>query len=99
MSQQILVTTGEVDRLAHRIQSGASNISGELSQLQSGVQQLINEGWKGTASGAFHDMYQEWQNSANNLNTALEGISTLLIQAATAYGDTETSVAGAMHFS
>jgi WXG100 family type VII secretion target len=41
-------------------------------------------------------MYQQWNQGAGQLNQALQGISTLLSNAATTYAQTEQAIAQSM---
>ncbi len=89
----IKVTPAQLSDLSGKVAKGSGDISGTLSGLSSQVAPLVAGEWGGQAAGAFHQMYETWQRSAQQLNEALEGISRLLGQASTSYADAETRIA------
>ena len=61
------------------------------------MQGLVDNGWQGSASGAFHQLYQQWHTSAGQLKQALDGISQQLGNAATTYEQTESQLTSQLH--
>jgi WXG100 family type VII secretion target len=95
MSLAIQVQSHELGNLGTQVGNGARNIHGELATLKGQVDQ-ISDSWSGAAQQQFEELYREWQTSAQSLHHALEGISTLLSQAATQYQSTEDQIRSSM---
>ncbi|MGA3183114.1 MAG: WXG100 family type VII secretion target [Candidatus Dormibacteria bacterium] len=92
----IKVTSDDLMTVSGSLQAGASEIDSRLKTMQGQVQSLIESGWQGAASAQFGGLFQEWNQGAAQLNTALEGISKLLTGAANAYAQTEQSITQSM---
>ena len=88
----IRVTPEQLQSVSAQLNSGASNIDSTLSQLMSQVAPLGSD-WAGVAQARFHELWAEWQRSAEGLNQALNGIADLLQGAGTAYASAEDQVA------
>ena len=97
MTQPIKVTSGDLHSVSGQLSSGSSDIESRLSTLHAQVQGLVDNGWQGSASGAFGDLYQQWHTSAGQLKHALDGISRQLSSAATTYEQTEAQLTSQMH--
>jgi len=92
----IKVTSDDLTAVSSSLQAGAGEIDSHLKSMQGQVNSLIESGWQGAASGQFNSLYTQWNQGAAQLNTALEGMAKLLSQAATAYTQTEQSIAQSM---
>jgi early secretory antigenic target protein ESAT-6 len=92
----IKVTAEDLQSLSGQVSGGASNIQSELGSLANQVNNVVGSQWMGAASGQFSTLYNDWQNSATKLNTALDSISRLLLQASVQYQNTEDSVTSSM---
>jgi len=88
----IRVTPEQLQSVSAQLNSGSANIESTLSQLASQVAPLGSD-WAGVAQARFHELWAEWQRSANGLHEALTGISQLMAQASANYQDTEQSIA------
>jgi WXG100 family type VII secretion target len=88
----IRVTPEQLQSVSAQLNSGASNIESTLSQLSSQVAPLGSD-WAGVAQARFHELWAEWQRSAQGIHEALTGISQLMAQASANYEDTEQAVA------
>ncbi|MCW2541293.1 MAG: family type secretion target [Frankiales bacterium] len=93
----IKVTSQDLHNVSSQLSSGSSDIEGRLSSLHAQVQTLVDNGWQGSASSAFHDLYTQWNTAAGQLKQALDGISKQLGNAATTYEQTEASLTQSMH--
>ncbi len=89
----IKVTAEELSQLSAQLSSTAGTIQGESDGARGQVQNVVGAGWEGAASGQFAALFQQWETSSTQLIEALNGISTLLSQAGTAYAETESQVA------
>lgn len=89
----IRVTPGQLQDLAGRVSSGSGQIEAELRSLAGALGPLGSD-WAGVAQSRFLTLWQEWQRSAEQLQSALTGISSLLGQAGRAYAEAETQIAG-----
>jgi WXG100 family type VII secretion target len=92
----IRVTADDLTTVSSSLQSGATEITSHLQSMQAQVNNLIEGGWQGAASSQFGTLYQQWNQGAGQLNQALQGISTLLSNAATTYAQTEQAIAQSM---
>jgi WXG100 family type VII secretion target len=93
----IKVTSEDLATVAAQLSSGSEEIDGQLSKMRGLVQSLVASDWQGAASSAFSDLYHQWNTSAANLREALDGISRLVSNAATAYANTEQQIQQSMH--
>ena len=93
----IKVTSEDLANASAQLSSGSQEIDTQLSSMHNLVQELVASDWQGAASSSFESLYQEWNVSAANLRQALDGISKLLAQAASAYASTEQQIQQSMH--
>lgn len=93
----IKVTSEDLANASAQLSSGSQEIDAQLSTMHSLVQELVASDWQGAASSSFESLYQEWNTSAANLREALNGISRLLSNAASAYASTEQQIQQSMH--
>lgn len=91
MSGSLQVTWQELSSAATKIKSGKGEITTKLGELKSLVDNLGGT-WQGAASGAYANLYQNWNQGASQLFESLEGIASMLSQAANAYEQTETQL-------
>lgn len=89
MTQPIKVTSTDLHTVSSQLAGGSSDIEARLGTLQGQVQGLIDNGWQGSASGAFGDLFAQWHVSGGQLKQALDGIAKQLSSAATTYERTE----------
>ena len=82
--------------LSGNVSRGSGEIDGTLNGLRSQIAPIVGGDWAGQASGQFSALFEQWQRSARELNTALQGISTLLANASRAYATAESDVAASM---
>ncbi len=92
----IKVTSADLHSVSGQLSSGSADIESRLSSLHAQVQGLVDNGWQGSASSAFHELYQQWHTSAGQLKQALDGISKQLSSAATTYEQTESQLTSQM---
>ena len=93
MAGGIKVTPEQLHTLSGNVQRGSGEIDGTLSSLTGQIAPLVGGDWAGAASTQFGALWEKWQRSAKDLNSALQGISQLLGQAGTAYAEAERSIA------
>jgi len=89
----IKVTPEQLSQLSGNVARGSGDIDGILSSLHSQVAPLAGGDWAGQASAQFNAMFEQWQRSARDLNSALHGISTLLANAGSSYAQAEQQIA------
>jgi WXG100 family type VII secretion target len=92
----IRVTSEDLSSAATQLSTGSQEIDSQLSTMRNQVQSLVAGDWQGAASSSFESLYQQWNTSAANLREALDGISKLLANAATAYSTTEQQISQSM---
>ena len=92
----IKVTAEDLQTLSTNVSTGSASIQDQLSRMQGEVSSVVGGDWMGTASGAFHARYEEWNRSAAGLKDALDGISELLAHAAVQYQQTEDAIRTSM---
>jgi WXG100 family type VII secretion target len=91
---QFRVSSDSLASASGRLEAGSSDVQTTLAQLRSVVDGLGPE-WEGSASGAFAELYSEFNSAALRLNESLSGIADLLARAAVAYAESEANVASA----
>src|SRR5215469_8941309 len=96
-SELITGTSEDLASASAQLSSGSQEIDSQLAGMRNLVQSLVASDWQGAASSAFDSLYQQWNTSAANLREALDGISKLLANAASAYADTEQQIQQSMH--
>jgi WXG100 family type VII secretion target len=92
----IKVTAEDLQSLSQNVHGGSESIQEQLTRLQGEVSGVIGGAWMGSASGAFHQRYEEWNRSAAGLKDALDGISQLLAHASVQYQQTEDAIRSSM---
>lgn len=93
MSVGIKVTPEQLHQLSGNVQRGSGEIDGTLSSLSGQIAPLVGGDWAGAASQQFTALWDRWQHAANDLNSALQGISRLLANAGTSYAEAEQAIA------
>ena len=93
----IRVTAEDLTNTATQLSRGSQEIESQLTALRNLVQGLVASDWQGAASSAFDGLYQQWNTSAAGLREALDGMSRLVANAATAYANTEQQIQQSMH--
>ena len=88
----IRVTPEQLAGLSGRVTGGAGSIDAELRGLSASLAPLGSD-WAGVAQARYTELWNQWQTSALQLNSALQGIGQLLAQAGTAYEQAESSIA------
>ena len=88
MSGMLQVTWQNLSDVGGKVSSGKADITQQLNGLKSAIDNLGGS-WQGAASSAYNQLYQQWNTSATSLFESLEGIATMLKQAATTYEQTE----------
>ena len=83
--------------LSGTVNNRNNDVHQTLATLKGEVDQVVGQEWTGNASGAFHQLYTEWQSSAAKLQEALQGIGTLLNSAGQQYAQTESAIANSMN--
>jgi WXG100 family type VII secretion target len=91
---QFRVSSDSLASASGRLEAGSSEVQGTLAHLRSVVDALGPE-WEGAASGAFTELYSEFNSAALRLNESLSGIADLLGRAAISYAESEANVAHA----
>lgn len=86
------VTPEQLAGLSGNVARGAGDIDGTLNSLRDQVAPIVGGDWAGQASGQFSALFEQWQRSARELNTALQGIGTLLANASRAYTGAEQQI-------
>jgi WXG100 family type VII secretion target len=93
----IKVTSEDLASAAAQLSMGSQEIDSHLAGMRNLIQSLVASDWMGAASSSFDALYQQWNISAANLREALDGVSKLLANAATAYASTEQQIQQSMH--
>ncbi|AMM21512.1 hypothetical protein AX769_16910 [Frondihabitans sp. PAMC 28766] len=91
---QYKVSSESLATTASQLQSGSSDVQSTLSHLRSLVESLGGE-WEGSGSGAFNELYTEFNTAGLKLNESLAGIADLLSKAASYYAESEANVTNA----
>ena len=90
----IRVTPEELESQAQQLVNGSGEVQAIIAKLMGQVNALAGQ-WDGQGRVAFEQLFQEWQKGANMTKEGMEGLSTFLNQAATAYRDTDSAIGSA----
>ncbi len=88
----IRVTPEQLHTVSSGVVRGSSEIDATLAGLRAQVSPMVGGDWAGPASAQFTAMFDQWQRAASDLNRALQGISTLLVNAGNAYAQAEVQI-------
>ena len=88
----VQVTFAQIEDMAGKAGSTNSTIQTLLDDLYRQVAPLF-ESWAGAAAESFQYQHQQWVNAADDLNTVLRDIATLLLETHDTYSQAETEVA------
>ncbi len=86
------VSPEEMEAVSAKLTAGSGEINAKLLELRNEVQGM-SDVFQGQAADSFQQLYENWNQSGNNLNEALGGISTMLNKAAGIYRDTDQQIA------
>ncbi|MFZ5851346.1 MAG: WXG100 family type VII secretion target [Actinomycetota bacterium] len=78
--------------LAGTVRARSGEVASLLGQLRGGIDATLGASWAGQASGAFQERFVQWQQGAQQLNDALQGLAVLLDRAAESYAATEEGI-------
>src|SRR3954454_5857620 len=92
----IKVTAEELQSISGTLKTAAGNIQAENGRALTQVNGLVGQGWEGAASDQFNQLFTQWKTSADNIQQALDGISSLLANAGGAYQDAEERIKQSM---
>lgn len=92
----IKVTAEELGTISGTLKTAAGNIASENARALAQVQGLVGAGWEGAASEQFNSLFTQWKTSADSIQQALDGISTLLSGAGQQYADAEERIRQSM---
>lgn len=63
---------------AGQVRSTRTDVSGDLSKLRNVIDDLVAQGWHGTASQGFQQVMSSWDSNAQKLMVSLDEIAKLL---------------------
>lgn len=92
----VLVTFDELQAMASRLHQDGGAIGQQLDSLLTGVQSMVESGWQGQASAAFHGLYANATTSWKQVETALLEMSELLRGIGTQYQEHERAIASTL---
>jgi early secretory antigenic target protein ESAT-6 len=87
----VLVTFATIQEAAERTGSTNRSIQTLLDDLYSRLQPIIAT-WTGTSAEGFQYQHQQWVAAAQDLNTVLENIATVLLESHDTYSQAESDV-------
>jgi len=97
MAANLNVTYADMEGAARYLQQGQADLNSQLQSLQNYIQNLVSSGFVTTqASVAFNDTYRQFTQGATQTISALEGLSSFLIQAANTMQETDSALANAI---
>jgi WXG100 family type VII secretion target len=88
------VTPDQLTGLSSAVTGTAGQTHEAHARLRGQLAPLFGADWSGQASAQFTALYTQFDQSANALTSALEGIGALLRGAGTAYEQVEVQIAG-----
>lgn len=87
----IRVTSEELRQQGLQTSQAAASVNDTLNTLAGQIRDLSSR-WEGAASSSFQSLYEEWQQGASKVQSALEGIATFLGSAAETYEQAEQQI-------
>ncbi len=93
MASGIAITPDRLREISVRMKNGAADVRAILSRLAGAVEPVGSE-WVGAAQIQFKAHWDQLQRDANDLQSVLIGIATLVENAAARYAGTERGIAG-----
>jgi len=91
------VTYAEMQGAATQLTSGEHQIKGDLTKLQTMINQLVQGGYvTDTSSKHFQDSYTQFTSGATRMIQGLNGMAQYLDAAVKAFGDTDAQLAAAL---
>jgi WXG100 family type VII secretion target len=94
MMADLGVTPAELDSVSAELHTLADGMRSGLSGLDEQVAGLLGSGWSGSAASAYHGVWSEWHEGANQVVQGLTAMSSLLTEAAGRYSGADQSAAG-----
>ena len=92
----VLVTFGEINTMSSRLSADGGAIGDQLDSLLTAVQSLVESGWQGQASSAFHTLYTSATTSWKEVEIALVGMADLLRRIGQQYEEQEANIAASL---
>ncbi len=92
---QILLQADEARAAADDVVASAEQVQGDFDSLRTRLGALADS-FQGRSADAFDGAYTEWETSAKDLLTALDGLGKFLTQAANTIEETDTAIAGSL---
>jgi early secretory antigenic target protein ESAT-6 len=80
---------------SEQVLAATSNIHSTIGKLQTEVETLYTQlqglegSWQGAAANSFQDLVRRWRTTANNVETQLGEVGSLLAMAAKSYSEIE----------
>lgn len=91
------VTYEQMDSAAGKLESGQTEIEGQLSALKAQVDQLVNDGYvTDSSSKAFSQSYEEFNTGAKQVIEGLTGMAKYLRTAAQTFEEADSQLANAL---
>ena len=91
------VTYHEMQSAATKLNGGEKQINGDLTSLQTMINQLVQGGYvTDTSSKQFEQSYTQFTQGANKMMEGLNGMAQYLNAAAKAFHETDTQLAAAL---
>ena len=91
------VTYHEMQSAATKLNGGEKQINGDLTSLQTMINQLVQGGYvTDTSSKQFEQSYHEFTQGAQKMMEGLNGMASYLNAAAKAFHETDTQLAAAL---
>ena len=91
------VTYADMQSAATRLTAGGHQISGDLTNLQNMINQLVQGGYvTDSSSKQFEQSYTEFTQGARKMMDGLNGMAQYLNAAAKAFHETDTQLAAAL---
>jgi WXG100 family type VII secretion target len=90
---QIRVTPEELENISSQLNNKAGTVSDQITQATAMITNLVSQGWAGSASSQFNEIWSKWDTGAKQIHQAMLDMSTYLKSAAGAYRDVDEQLA------
>jgi WXG100 family type VII secretion target len=91
--------THDADQVMHGasvVRQTRNDVDGDLAKLRGAITTLVTEGWKGSASEAFHGTMNSWDANVKKLLHAMDEIAKLLDNSAHTFTSVQQEVEKSM---
>jgi WXG100 family type VII secretion target len=93
MASGLKVTPAQLEGLSGTVGAVSAEVRGSHQSLRAQLSPLFGADWSGAAATQFTALYEQFEQHADGLSAALDGIGQLLGRAGSSYAEVEQQIA------